>query len=277
MANSGTITEYRGIRGLVCALVTTDTAAKYECGVPFFLAGTSELTKETESSSEAHYYDNVPGVVIDSVGADTISVNVSAVSLENIAKITGQYYDPTTETLVESNNIAPYVAIGYITDDTDGSEKFVWRYKGKFARPGSTHATKDNGTSANGQTLTFTGINTTYKFSTTGKTASGLVTTASKCGKSETEFFDKVTTIDDIVPACVVTFTATPSSTTIIVKRGGDVITPDSSGNYHLCVGDYSYTATEEGYVTQSDVALKITASDVEIGTKMVTVTMVSE
>lgn len=199
MANSGTITEYRGIRGLVAAIVTTDDVATYECDTPFFLAGTSELTKETESSSEAHYYDNIPAVVIDSVGADTVNVNVSKVSLENISKITGQYYDPTTKTLVEDNSPAPYVALGYITDDTDGNEIYVWRHKGKFARPGSTHSTKDNGTNANGQTLTFTGVNTTHKFAATGKSASGIVCTAATCGKTEAEFFAEVMTVDDIV------------------------------------------------------------------------------
>ena len=199
MANSGPVTEYRGIRGLVAAIVLTDTADTYECDVPFFLAGTSELTKETESSSEAHYYDNIPAVVIDSVGADTINVNVSAVSLENLSKITGQYYDAKTKTLVENSAPAPYVAIGYITENTDGEEIYVWRHKGKFARPGSTHSTKNDGTDANGQELTFTGINTIHKFTTTGQSASGIVCTAATCGKTEAEFFGAVMTVDDIV------------------------------------------------------------------------------
>lgn len=277
MANSGPITEYRGIRGLVAAIVVKDTAEEYVCDTPFYVAGTSELTKETESSSEAHYYDNIPAVVIDAIGADTVNVNVSAVPLDVQAKVTGQYYDPTTETLVEDNSPAPYVALGYITDDTDGSEKFVWRYKGKFARPGSTHSTKDNGTGANGQSLTFTGINTVHKFNVTGKGSSGLVTSAAKCGKTEAEFFNKVTTIDDITPCAEVTFEATPSTTEIVVKRGADIMIPDSSGKYHLTVGNYTYTATEEGYVTQADVPLEIKAADIQTGTKTVTVTMVSE
>jgi len=196
------IVEYRGIRGLVGAEVLADNGDEITFGTPFPIAGTSELSKETDSSSEAHYYDNIPGVVIDSVGSDTIGVNVSAVPLSVISKITGQKYDEATGTLIEGVAIAPYLAIGYITDDTDGNEVFVWRMKGKFARPGSTHATKDNGTGANGQTLNYTGISTTHKFvANDNKGASGINCPSATCGKTESEFFAKVQTPDDIITA----------------------------------------------------------------------------
>ena len=117
---SDTIKEYRGIRGLVAALLKTDTADGITYDPPFSVAGVSELTKETESSSEAHYYDNIPAVIIDSVGSDTVGVNVSAVPLSVVAKLTGQTFDETTGTLVDDEGVAPYVALGYITEDTDG-------------------------------------------------------------------------------------------------------------------------------------------------------------
>lgn len=196
---SDTIKEYRGIRGLVAALLKTDTADGITYDPPFSVAGVSELTKETESSSEAHYYDNIPAVIIDSVGSDTVGVNVSAVPLSVVAKLTGQTFDETTGTLVDDEGVAPYVALGYITEDTDGKEIYVWRYKGKFSRPGSSHKTKDNGTDANGQELTYTGISTTHKFTSTGKKAMGINAPADTCGKSEAEFFADVMKPDDII------------------------------------------------------------------------------
>ena len=192
--------EYRGIRGLVGALVKTDTAEGITFDTPFPIAGTSELSKETESSSEAHYYDNIPAIVIDSVGSDTVTVSGSALELDVLAKITGQTYDETTGALIESGAVAPYMAIGYITEDTDGNEIYVWRYKGKFARPGSTHGTKNNGTDANGQELTFTGVSTTAKFTANdGKPAMAIACDAKKCGKTESEFFATVLTPDEII------------------------------------------------------------------------------
>lgn len=192
--------EYRGIRGLVGAIVKTDTAEGITFDEPFPIAGTSELSKETESSSEPHYYDNVPAIVIDSVGSDKVTVSASALEKKVEAKITGQTYDEITDTLIESGAVAPYMAIGYITENTAGEEIYVWRYKGKFSRPGSTHGTKNEGTDAKGQELTYTGIATTAKFTANkGKPAMAINCGAKTCGKTESEFFAKVMLPDEII------------------------------------------------------------------------------
>lgn len=193
--------EYRGIRDLVAAEVLTDTTEAFECGTPFSVAWTSELGKETENSTESHYYDNVPAVVIDSTGADTVSVNTSAIPLDVMALITGQFYDEETGMFIEGEREAKYYAIGYITETTDGEEMFVWRLKGKFGIPSSTHASKNDGTDANGQELTFTGINTTHKFVKRGKSEKAVNCLKSKCPLTEEEFFATVQTPDTVKKA----------------------------------------------------------------------------
>ena len=192
--------EYRGVRGLVAAEVTSDTIEAFECGVPFELAGVAELSRTTETSSESHYYDNVPAIVIDSTGADEVTITASAIPFESLAKITGQVYDATKGMFVEGERESKYFAIGYITEKTNGTEIFVWRLKGKFNIPDSTHATKDDGTEANGQELVFTGINTTHKFTTLGnKTAKAVnVDTSVNTTVTETAFFAEVQTPDTV-------------------------------------------------------------------------------
>ena len=193
------INEYRGIRGLVAAEVTSDTTEKFECGTPFEICGVAELSRTTETSSEAHYYDNVPAIIIDSTGSDEVTITGSAIPFEALAKITGQHYDETKGMFVEGEREAKYFAIGYVTEKTDGTEVFVWRLKGKFSVPDSTHATKNDGTDANGQELTYTGINTTHKFTATGKTAKAVnVDTGVNKGVAETEFFGTVQTPDTV-------------------------------------------------------------------------------
>ena len=117
------IVEYRGIEGLVYAEVKTDTTDTqgYTTGTVKELAGVAELTKSTESSSEAHYYDNMPSVVIESTGSDEVTVSVSAIPLDVLADITGQYYDADTGMLVEGARESKYFAIGYKTKKTDGT------------------------------------------------------------------------------------------------------------------------------------------------------------
>lgn len=194
------VEEWRGIRDLIAAEVITDTAEKFETGTPFSIAGVAELSRTTESSSEAHYYDNVAAVIIDTTGADTVNIKASALSLDVTAKITGQHYDESKGMLVEGERNVPYFAIGYVTAKTDGTEVFVWRLKGKFSIPDNTHTTKDNSATANGQDLIYTGADTTHKF-TVGdkeKTAKSVVIDTSINAASEETFFATVQTPDTV-------------------------------------------------------------------------------
>ena len=196
------IQEYRGIRGLVGAEVTTDSAESFECGAPFPIAGVAELSRTTETTNESHYYDNVPAIVIESTGADEVTITGSAIPFDVLAKITGQHYDEAKGMFVEGERQSKYFAIGYITEKTDGTEIFVWRLKGKFNIPDSTHATKDDGAEANGQELVFTGINTTHKFSAIGnKTAKAVNIDTGVNPVVEAEFFGEVQTPDTVTKA----------------------------------------------------------------------------
>lgn len=192
------IQEFRGIRGLVCAELTKDDTEEITYGTPFAIAGVAELSRTTETSSEAKYYDNVPALVIDSTGSDEVTISTSAISFDVLAKITGQTYDESKGMFVEGERQAKYFAIGYITKKTDGTEIFVWRLKGKFNIPDSTHATENDGTDANGQEITFTGVNTTHKFTAIGKTAKAVNVDTSVNAVLESTFFATVQTPDSI-------------------------------------------------------------------------------
>ena len=161
------ITEYRGVEDLVAAEVLTDNNNEeegYTTGEVFDIAGVAEISKSTSSSNESHYYNNMPAVVVSSTGADEVTLSVSAIPLDILAKITGQKYDELTGALIEGERETKYFAIGYKTKKTNGDYVYVWRLKGTFNIPESTHATENDGTDANGQELTYTGINTTHKF-----------------------------------------------------------------------------------------------------------------
>lgn len=201
--NLGEVVEYRGIEGLVAAEVLKDNnnsgeGEGYVTGEVFSIAGIAELSKSTESSNESKYYDNMPALVISSTGADEVTCTVSAIDQEVLAKITGQQYDAATGTLIEGERKNKYFAIGYKTKKTNGDEIFVWRYKGTFNIPEATHATENDGTDANGQEITYTGINTTHKFTKTNSGAKAINVDLGKDLADVTGFFDKVTTPDDL-------------------------------------------------------------------------------
>ena len=213
MANNlNEIVEYRGVEGLVAAEVLTDDNGEsgYTTGTPFAIAGVAEISRATDSSSEAHYYDNIPAVVVSSTAADEVTINASAIPLDVFAKITGQNYDELTGSLIEGARDVKYFAIGYKTKKTNGDEVYVWRYKGTFNIPDTTNTTENDSTDANGQEIVFTGISTTHKFNKTGKGAKSINVDLGKDLADVTTFFDEVTTPDTIQaknPATVYTVT----------------------------------------------------------------------
>lgn len=195
------IYEYRGVEGLVYAEVLKDTKTEFTTGTVKDLAGVATISKATANANEAHFYDNIPAVIIDSVGSDTVTITASAIPLDTLGDITGQDYDADLGVLIEGERTSKYFAIGYKTLDTNGNYYYVWRLKGMFAIPDQTNNTKNEGTDANGQELVYTGINTTHKFTKNGKTARALVVNTALGLADVSDFFDEVKTPDTLKSA----------------------------------------------------------------------------
>lgn len=192
------IYEYRGVNGLVYAPVTEDSSDTFSTGTVKDLAGVAEISKSTESNNEPHYYDNIPAIVVASTGSDEITITASAIPLDVLADITGQYYDSATGMFVEKERDPGYFALGYRTQDTDGNDYYVWRLKGTFSIPDQTNVTEDDGTDANGQEITFTGISTTHKFTKTNAPAKAITVDTSVNAVDESTFFGTVQTPDTV-------------------------------------------------------------------------------
>lgn len=195
------IYEYRGVEGLVYAEVLKDTKTEFTTGPVKDLAGVATIAKATANANEAHYYDNIPAVVITSTGADTVTITASAIPLDTLGEITGQDYDADLGVLIEGERTPKYFAIGYKTQDTNGNDYYVWRLKGMFAIPDQTNNTKNEGTDANGQELVYTGINTTHKFTKNNKGAKALVVNTALGLADVSDFFDEVKTPDTLKAA----------------------------------------------------------------------------
>lgn len=191
--------EYRGVSHAVYAEVTKDDSTDFTTGAVKDFTGVAEIGRTTESSTEAHYYDNIPAIIISSTGADEVSINASGIPFDVLAEITGQHYNATKGMFVEQERVQKYFAFGYVTQKTDGTEVLVWRLKGTFSIPDTTSATQDDGTDANGQELTYTGISTTHSFTATGKPAKAInVDTSVNETITEADFFASVTTPDTL-------------------------------------------------------------------------------
>ena len=125
-------------------------------------------------------------------------MTVPALDLATLAAITGKTYDSTTGGFFDGERTPKYFALGYRLRLTDGTYRYVWRYKGSFGIPDETSQTENASTDSNNQQLTYTGIATTHKFTKTGTSEKALVVDE-RDGKADLEdFFDEVTTCDTL-------------------------------------------------------------------------------
>lgn len=213
------ITEWRGVSGLVAAKVLQDDSTAFRCGTPIELAGVSQIRKSVESQNATHYYDNNPAIVISATGSDTITIDASAIPYDVVAQITGQTYDADKGLYIERERDPGNWALGYKTKKTDGTEIYVWRQKGTFAVPDETNQTEDDGTDANGQQLTYTGVATAHRYTLSdGKLHSvkAVNVDTSINPVDEETFFGSVQTPDTISAAPAVSgIGVTPSSATV--------------------------------------------------------------
>lgn len=205
------VKEFRGCKNLVYAEVTTDdneTSGGYVTGAVKVLAPVAEISKTVDTSSEAKYYDNKAAIVINSEGADTVTLTISIPDDETLADITGRTYDATKKMFVESARKQKYYAIGYILGEKgDGEdERFVWRYKGTFNIPDETSATENDGTDSNNMSLEYKGVYTNHIFTNgagTGKKGSAkaaFIRESSNVATAE-KWFETVSTPDTVFGA----------------------------------------------------------------------------
>lgn len=213
------IDEFRGTDDLYYAEVLiddngTNTAGSgetpnhgYVTGTVKRLAPVAEIGKTVETASDTKYYDNKPALTINAEGADTITLNIPALDLATLADITGKQIDVATGAFMDGESTPKYFALGYRLGLTDGTYRYVWRYKGSFAIPDETSTTKNAGTDSNGQTLTYTGIMTIHKFTKAvdaqgNKLPQKALVVDERDGKADlSDFFDEVTTCDTLEAA----------------------------------------------------------------------------
>ena len=211
--NAVYVDEFRGTDHLVYAEVLVDdnetnTAGSgetpnhgYVTGTVKILAPVAEISKTVETASDTKYYDNKPALTINAEGADTITLTVPALPLETLANITGKEYDSTTGAFMDGVRTPKYFALGYRLRLTDGTYRYVWRYKGSFGIPDETSQTENAGTDSNNQSLTYTGIQTMHTFTKTGASGKALVVDERDGLADLDEFFDTVTTCDTLEAA----------------------------------------------------------------------------
>lgn len=280
--------EFRGVDSLYIARVTQDDAEGYVTDTPIYLSPVAEVSKATESASEAHYYDNKAMIVVNSESADTITITMAPPVLEKLALVTGKSFDEETGMMVDSERVNDYWALMYRTKGTDGKYRYVSRLKGTFNIPEEDNQTENDGTDTTNTSIEYTGIYTEYQFNK-GKYENGAWTNASakgivvdtRYGLADVSSFFSQTQTPDTIQATSIDATAvavSPSTASVTVDETVDLtatLTPEGA------TSEITWSITDatkatfmiDGVPSNTATGASVTVKGLEAGTTAVTAT----
>ena len=218
--NAKPVIEFRGCDMLVMAEVLSDTAAGITFGTVENLAPIGQYGRTSSSSTATKFYDNIPAMVVNSEGEDTITLLTPVLPIERLAKITGKTYDEATGAMLDGDRQEKYFALGVRLLLTDGTYRYIWRYKGSFAVPDDNANTKNDTTDTQNMTLTYTGIKTAYQFTKEGRSKGIIVDERDgKCSpaKLASDWFSAVVTSDSIGDFAIIQSLTLPVTDTVAV------------------------------------------------------------
>ena len=113
------------------ALLTDEEKKNYETPVVFSKAMTVKV--ETETSTETLSGDGADVDSYTGTGKTTIEMGVNDVPLKDQAVLLGHHFDSTTGAMsIKAGDTAPYVALGWALEKSNGKKQYRWYYKGKF-------------------------------------------------------------------------------------------------------------------------------------------------
>lgn len=137
-----------GVRDVVFCLLKKDdaTGVQYDASV-HSAPGVIEIGLTPNVSSEQLAADDNPAFEMMSA-FDTLDVSftVNALDKELSALLLGHTVDSNGVLIEASDDVAPYVAMGFKSAKSDGTDKYIWLYKGKFTPSDQTFRTKEQGT-----------------------------------------------------------------------------------------------------------------------------------
>lgn len=121
-----------GLKDLYFAKLTQDdsTGVTYETPVKLAPAVTARITPQVETATD--YGDDGPTETATSLGGVEVEIETTALPLDKQATLLGHTYQ-NGMLVKNAGDVAPYVALGFRSPKADGTELFVWLYKGKFS------------------------------------------------------------------------------------------------------------------------------------------------
>lgn len=153
-----------GVDNLVYAPLTKDTDTELTYGVVKKLPGVMKISINPNSSTETAFYDDGPGESASTLGDIEVEIEKAELSIDERAALLGHELTEKGVLVYGAADSAPYVALGFRTLKSNGSYKYVWLMKGKFAEPEDSNETKGDSVSFQSDTLNGSFAKTNHVF-----------------------------------------------------------------------------------------------------------------
>jgi len=131
-----------GLKNLHYAKLTKDDDTGVTYGTPKKIAPAISVQMNTNSNTATLYADDGPAATDSALGVTEVTINTSDLPTAVEAELLGHTINEDGVMIENSDDAAPYVAIGFSSITSDGGEMFVWLLKGKFSVPQQNHQTK---------------------------------------------------------------------------------------------------------------------------------------
>lgn len=146
-----------GVSNFVYAKMTTeDTAATAPAySTPQAAPGLMSLNINPNGSTDTLFADDGPLETATTIGQVEVEIQKNYLSTKNKVDLLGKKTDSKGGLVSSSNDVPPWVAIGFKSLKSNGHYRYCWLYKGKFQDPEDNNETK--GDSINWQSDTING------------------------------------------------------------------------------------------------------------------------
>lgn len=144
-----------GLNNLVYAKLLTDeksSQATYDTVTS--IAGAISANINPNASSETLFADDGPYETASTIGQITLELNVADLPLEVQAALFGHTLTAEGVLIRKSNDVPPWVAVGFKSLKSNGKYRYTWLAKGKFGLPEQNNQTKGDSVTYNTPTTT---------------------------------------------------------------------------------------------------------------------------
>ena len=211
-----------GLKNAYIALVSQDDASAYAAGTPETLSPSINASLKAATNKKVQYADDQPYDVMNSEGETTLELEVTGLSVQMLAYLTGRVWNVTNGRMFDNPGATPpFFALGFQSLKSNGSYRYFWFLKGRFDMPDEELATLSDSPDPKTVKLTFTALKTIYQFTLSGSVTDGakrVVGDADSTNFVATGWFTSVQVpVQGATPALTMTPTPANNATGIAV------------------------------------------------------------